>query len=117
MTDTDNVTKWQDCSEKKLLDILDVCPEVVAKMRERFGISIDSYDAVLFDYDMSFGVSPVNKKHSDEVAYFEYWYRIGNRMVSIPSRYKTKAKAQLDAVHDTMYELRNRITNCENTQI
>ena len=113
----DNITKWQDCSEKKLLDMLDVCPEVVAKMRERFGVSIDSYEAVLFDYDMSFGVFSVYKKDSEEVACFDYWYRIGDRKVSIPSGSKTKAKAQLDAVHDTMYELRNRITNCENTHI
>ena len=115
---TDNVTKWQNCSEKKLLDMLDVCPEVVAKMKERFGISIDSYDAVLFDYDMSFGISPVpNKNYPEETAYFKYWYMIGDRTIESSAKYKTKARAQLDAVHDTMYELRNRITNCENTQI
>lgn len=113
----DNVKKWQDCSEKKLLDMLDVCPEIVTKMRDQFGISIDSYNAVLFEYDMNFGVSPVYKKDMEEVACFDYWYKIGDRKVSIPSRSKTKAEAQLNAVHDTMYELRDRMTNCKNTQI
>lgn len=102
------------CTNKELLDMLSVCPNVIKKLRERNWTDlIDSYDALLFDYGMAFGTDAVYKGNTDVIAYWSYWYRIDGEKHEMNSDwgFKTKAEAQLEAVHATMYDLQKRIEN------
>ena len=102
------------CTNKELLDMLSVCPNVIKKLRERNWTDlIDSYDALLFDYGMAFGTDAVYKGNTDVIAYWNYWYRFDgeNHEMNSDWGFKTKAEAQLEAVHATMYDLQKRIEN------
>ena len=102
------------CTNKELLDMLNVCPNIIERLKERNCPDlIDAYDALLFDYRMDFGTDAVYKGNTDVIAYWSYWYKIDGKKFEMNSDwgFKTKAEAQLEAVHATMYELRERIEN------
>jgi hypothetical protein len=60
---------------------------------------------------MSFGIDPVYKGNSDSILYFGYYYSIdGEKKERFNcEEIKSFAEAQLQAVHDTMYRLRERL--------
>ena len=102
----------ENCTNKELLDMLCGCPNVIQKLQEsNFLDLIDAYDALLFRYKMNFGTEAVFNGDKDIVLFWSYWYKIDGKKNEIicEERYKTKAEAQLAAVHDTMYELNHRI--------
>lgn len=94
--------------------MLDECPEIKEKLhKKRDSFLIDAYEALLPTYNMSFHAYPVYKNdYNDNIAYFTYQYTIDKEKhdeLYSDRRYKTLAKAQLEAVHATMYKLRERI--------
>lgn len=102
----------ENCTNKDLLDLLNVCPYVIQKLQESNCLDlIDAYDALLFRYKMKFGTEAVFNGDTEIVLYWTYWYKIDGKKNEIicEEYYKTKAGAQLAAVHDTMYELNYRI--------
>ena len=108
---------FKKCSNAEMLEMLDVCPAIIDELREKgHRLLIDAYDALLPSYGMSFLAFPVYKNdYNDDVAYFSYRYMIDNDKYEMSGGqgYKTMAKAQLEAVHETMYKLRDRIKTAE----
>ena len=106
---------WEKCSNKKLQEGLSACPEVIEMIRNHPSASssnwIDVYDIILSNYNMSFGTNPVYKGNTNVVLYFDYHFWIDGEETPIQKckENKTLADAQLCAVHDTMYKLRERI--------
>ena len=109
------------CTNAEMLERLEVCPEVTEELSKKgCRLLIDAYDALLPEYGMSFFAFPVYKNdYNDDIAYFSYRYMIDNNKyeMSGDQGYKTMAEAQLEAVHETMYELQKRIRNGQNESL
>lgn len=109
------------CTNAEMQKMLDGCPEILNELKKKYQhLLIDAYDAILPEYGMSFLAFPVYKNdYNDDIAYFSYWYMIDNDKyeMSGDQGYKTMAEAQLEAVHETMYELQKRIRNGQNRSL
>ena len=107
-----NEKMWRNCSNSEMLEMLKVCPEVIDELRNmRYKDLFSAYDSILPKYNMDWSTYPVYKGESDEILFFEYRYVIDGKVYNMNGDwgYKTNAKAQIEAVHATMYELRERI--------
>ncbi len=96
------------CTNKDLLELIEACPYVIEKLREKHMVDlIDAYDMLLYDYKMTFGTLPPFGKGES----WGYYYRIDGKEYIEDNGIvlKTKAAAQLAAVHDTRYQLNERI--------
>lgn len=96
------------CTNKDLLELIEACPFVIEKLREKNMVDlIDAYDILLSDYNMTFGTLPPLEKGES----WGYYYRIDGKehVEDNGIMLKTKAAAQLAAVHDTRYPLNERI--------
>lgn len=106
------------CTNAEMQKMLDGCPEILNELEKKYQhLLIDAYDAILPTYGMSFFAFPVYKNdYNDDIAYFSYRYMIDNNKyeMSGDQGYKTMAEAQLEVVHETMYELQKRIRNGQN---
>lgn len=102
------------CTNKALLDMLDGCPQIVEVLQayNRSPLA-DAYDAILPKYKMDWCVYPNYKGNSTIVVSWNYNYTIDGIKIERKDDkgYKTTAEAQLEAVHNTKYELRKRIDN------
>lgn len=109
------------CTNAEMQKMLDGCHEILNELKKKYQhLLIDAYDAILPEYGMSFHASPVYKNdYNDDIAYFSYWYMIDHNKyeMSGDQGYKTMAEAQLEAVHETMYELQKRIRNGQNVSL
>ena len=105
----------RNCNNDELKKMLSACPEIIDELRKRSAISagdwINLYDLLLFEHGMSFGIDPVYKGNSDSILYFGYYYSIdGEKKERFNcEEIKSFAEAQLQAVHDTMYRLKERL--------
>ncbi|MBP5548383.1 MAG: hypothetical protein J6X58_05810 [Bacteroidales bacterium] len=112
-----NSTIWHNCKNEELLEILHDCPEIVEELK-KIGYQdwVNSYDAILPNYNMDRVTTPIYRDNTDEVEYFGYWYRIDGIEYGMKEdqKYKTKAEAQLASIKETMAELRNRIVASRN---
>lgn len=112
---------YKKCTNAEMLEKIDGCPEILNELKKKYQhLLIDAYDAILPEYGMSFLAFPVYKNdYNDDIAYFSYRYMIDNNKyeMSGDQGYKTMAEAQLEAVHETMYELQKRIRNGQNVSL
>ena len=109
---TSDDKKLLNCTDKQLLMELDNCKIIVEALNNKNRLYhkplIDLYDLLLDSYNMKMKII---SEFDGAVSYFDYWYSIDNEEIkpSYNRRYKTKAEAQLDAVHDTKYQLKERM--------
>ena len=105
----------RNCTNNELKKMLSACPEIIDELRKHSAVSagdwIDLYDLLLDKHGMSFGIDPVYNGDSDTILYFGYHYWIdGEKTERFDCEgIKSFAEAQLQAVHDTMYRLRERL--------
>lgn len=109
---------WTNCSNKKLLKELDVCPEIIEELEKHSTTSTTDlvvlYDLILTEYNMRWCIDQINKGKRSGFTY-NYRYKIDDEWFDISpcEFFKTRAEAQLRAVHETMYKLRDRIINSQ----
>lgn len=114
MTSVDK--KLLNCTDKQLLKELDNCIIIVEALNNKNRLYhrplIDLYDLLLDSYNMKMRII---SEFDGAVSYFDYLYSIDNEDIKPPynRHYKTKAEAQLDAVHDTKYKLKERMEATE----
>ena len=107
------------CADKQLLKLLDVCPSIVKRLDKRlFSELYDAYEDLAEEFGIMLRTTIVYIGDTAKIHHFAYYYRIDDGMVieSDSEGYKTFAEAQLELVHQTMYELRNRIDRESLTQ-
>lgn len=108
-------TELRKCTNNELKKMLSACPEIIDELRKRSAVTtgdwIDLYDLLLFEHGMSFGIDPVSKNDKDTVLFYGYHYSIdGEKRERFDcEEIKSFAEAQLQAIHDTMYRLRERL--------
>ena len=107
--------KQRRCTNDELKEELSSCPEIIEELTKLSVVSlgdwIDLFDSLLYKHGISFGIAPVYKGNSETILYYGYWYSIDGE---ITERFDCKgiksfAEAQLQAVHDMMYRLRERL--------
>ena len=103
------------CTNNELKEMLSACPDIIDELRKRSAVTtgdwIDLYDLLLFEHGMSLRVVPVYKNDTDTVLFYGYHYSIDGEEIERfdCEEIKSFAEAQLQAVHDTMYRLRERL--------
>lgn len=100
------------CTNKAMLNMLDVCPNIIEELRTyNRSYLVDAYDFILPKYNMDWYVYPIYNGDAEEVVSWSYNYMTdGTRFEMKGDKgYNTRAEAQIAAVHETMYKLRNRI--------
>lgn len=112
---------YKKCTNAEMQKMLDGCPEILNELKKKYQhLLIDAYDAILPEYGMSFLAFRVYKNdYNDDIAYFSYRYMIDHNEYEMSGDQgcKTMAEAQLEAVHETMYELQKRIRNGQNVSL
>lgn len=105
----------KNCTNDSLEEMLSACPEIIDELRKRSAVTIGDwiglYDLLLYEHGMSLRVIPVYKNDTDTVLYYGYHYSIDGEEIDRfdCEEIKSFAEAQLQAVHDTMYRLRERL--------
>lgn len=105
--------RTEEISDKEVQEILNcpTCLPVIAAIREKrkkYGKTLyEAYDLVASKYYISFGVDIEEKKSK----YFPY-IKIDNHLENL-GKFTSMTEAQKEILHQTMYELANRIENCE----
>lgn len=108
-------TELRKCTNNELKKMLSACPEIIDELRKRSAVTtgdwIDLYDLLLFEHGMSFGIDPFYNNSMDTILFFGYHYCIdGEKRERFDcEEIKSFAEAQLQAEHDTMYRLRERL--------
>lgn len=103
------------CTNDALKEMLSACPDIIDELKKRSAVTtgdwIDLYDLLLFEHGMSLRVVPVYKNDTDTVLFYGYHYSIDGEEIERfdCEEIKSFAEAQLQAVHDTMYRLRERL--------
>lgn len=108
-------TELRKCTNNELKKMLSACPEIIDELRKRSAVTtgdwIDLYDLLLFEHGMSFGIDPFYNNSMDTILFFGYHYCIDGEKIERfdCEEIKSFAEAQLQAVHDTMYRLREKL--------
>ena len=98
-------TELRKCTNNELKKMLSACPEIIDELRKRSAVTtgdwIDLYDLL----------DPFYNNSMDTILFFGYHYCIdGEKRERFDcEEIKSFAEAQLQAVHDTMYRLRERL--------
>lgn len=104
---------WRNCANNELKEMLDLCSEIIEKIKGHLSASttewVDIYELLLSAYNIEWGFEFISEKRVRRP--FTYWYRIDDEVIDMAGFecFKTKAEAQLRAVHETMYKLKNRM--------
>lgn len=113
------IEKTHYCTNKDILELLDICPLVIEQIKKKehiYRYLYDAYEDVANQYGISLGVAIVYKGDTDNIHHYDYWYKYSDVKVDTTGvkGFKTFAKAQLEVIHQTMYELENRINHSTN---
>lgn len=105
----------KNCTNDALKDMLSACPEIIDELKKRSAVTIGDwiglYDLLLYEHGMSFGIDPFYNNSMDTILFYGYHYCIDGEKIERfdCEEIKSFAEAQLQAVHDTMYRLRERL--------
>lgn len=104
------------CTNKEVLKMLDECPMIVEQIEKKkhiYPYLYDAYEDVANQYGILFGATIVYKGDTDIIDHYDYWYKYSDVKVDTAGDkgFKTFARAQIEVIHHTMYELKSRINH------
>lgn len=123
-----NRTAWAECSKKQVIEMLGEPCNTIAKIIinnpevKTGGLTLfEAYKELAYQYHIIIRVSPVFWEDSDYVAFFTYDYTNSNGdLINSDVECGKLKEAELSAIHNTMYLLRERMerkTNNKETSI
>jgi hypothetical protein len=118
-----NRIAWAECSKKQVIEMLGEPCSAIAKIMtsnpevKTGGLTLfEAYRELAYRYHISFRAYPVYWEDSDYVAYFTFDYTNSNDVVISSNDECGKLKdAQLGAIHNTMYLLKERMETAQTT--